>query len=293
MIKSMTAYGRGECSLEDTLYIAEARSLNHRYMDIILRLPKNFLVLEKDLKTLIATKIRRGRIEVYMEMQYQGGDLPYELELNGSLAESYINTFEDLAKLTGRDEKVPLEVLWQMKDVISAKPAKMDMAQVEQGFQDALLQSINALDEMRRKEGDAIEADFLDRVTLLGRYLDKVEQSAPLLITAYQKRLTDNIGRMLEDMSIDENRLVQEVAFFAEKTDITEEIVRMKSHLGQFREYLSEDDVVGRKLDFLIQEINREVNTIGSKTADSVVSKTVVEMKAELEKLREQVQNIE
>ncbi len=289
----MTAYGRGEFRLEETLFIAEIRSLNHRHLDIILRIPKKFLLLEKDLKSLIASRIRRGRIEVFIEMQSQGGDTPYDLELNVPLAKSYLEIFNQLAEQLGLDQEIQIESLWQMKDVIITKPAEVDMEQVKHGLQEALIQALDPLEAMRAREGEAIEADFQKRLALLAQYLDDVEKRAPELVEEYRNRLKDNLDRMLKDVAVDESRLVQEIALFADKSDITEEIVRTRSHLGQFREYMSEDDTVGRRLDFLIQEINREVNTIGSKTPDPFASKVVVEMKAELEKLREQVQNVE
>jgi uncharacterized protein (TIGR00255 family) len=169
----------------------------------------------------------------------------------------------------------------------------VDLEQVKHGFEEALVLALGTLDEMRNREGEAIEADFQKRIEDLGRYLDEVEKRAPDLVEEHRKRLKDNLDRMLADVAVDEDRLAQEVAFFAEKSDITEEVVRMRSHLAQFLEYMAVDDSVGRRLDFLIQEINREVNTMGSKTSDSFVSRVVVEMKAELEKLREQVQNVE
>jgi uncharacterized protein (TIGR00255 family) len=180
-----------------------------------------------------------------------------------------------------------------MKDVILAKPAEIDVEEVKSGFQGALSQALDMLDEMRLREGEAIEADFMKRIELLEQYVDEIDERAPNVVEEYRKRLKDNIHRMLDDVTVDESRIAQEVAFFAEKSDITEEVVRIRSHLGQFREYLSIDDALGRRLDFLMQEINREVNTVGSKASDSLSSKVVVEMKAELEKLREQVQNVE
>jgi len=289
----MTAYGRGEFQTGETLFVAEIRSLNHRYLDIILRIPKNFLVLEKDLKSLISSRIRRGRVEVYIEMQDQRGSLPYDLELNVPLAKSYFEIFSQLSDLFDLNQEMQLEALWQMKDVVMAKPAELDPEVVKRGFQEALGFALDPLDQMRRREGEAIETDFKNRIALLGGYLDEVEKRAPELVEGYRKRLKDNLDRMLGDVAVDETRLAQEIAFLADRSDITEEIVRIRSHLEQFLEYLSVDDPVGRRLDFLLQEINREVNTIGSKTSDSFASRIVVEMKAELEKLREQVQNVE
>ncbi|MBW1901504.1 MAG: YicC family protein [Deltaproteobacteria bacterium] len=293
MIRSMTAYGRGEYRLGDTLFVAEIKSLNHRYRDIVFRIPKKFLVLEKDLKSHISSRFRRGRIEVFIEMQSEGGDIPYDLEVNASLAKSYFEIFNQLAEQFGLDQEIQLDSLLQMKDVVVAKPADVDMERVKHGLQEALIQALDSLEAMRSREGETIEADFQERVALVGRYLDDVEKRAPDLVEEHRNRLKDNLDRMLKDVAMDESRLAQEVALFAEKSDITEEIVRTRSHLGQFREYMSLDDAVGRRLDFLIQEINREVNTIGSKTSDSFVARVVVEMKAELEKLREQVQNVE
>jgi len=293
LIRSMTAYGRGEYRSGDTLFVAEIKSLNHRYRDIVLRIPKKFLVVEKDLKSLISSRFRRGRIEVFIEIQSEGGAILYDLEVNTSLAKSYFEIFNQLADQFGLDQEIQLDSLLQMKDVVVAKPAEIDMEQVKHGLQEALVQALDPLEVMRSREGETIEADFQQRIALLGRYLDDVEKRAPDLVEEHRNRLEDNLNRMLKDVAMDESRLAQEVALFAEKSDITEEIVRTRSHLGQFREYMSQDDAVGRRLDFLIQEINREVNTIGSKTSDSFVARVVVEMKAELEKLREQVQNVE
>ncbi len=289
----MTAYGRGEHCLADMVFTAEIRCVNHRYLDIVLRMPKGLLAFEKDLKSRISSIIRRGRVDASIEMLSRGETMPYDLELNADLARSYYKMYNQVAELLGIDQEIRLESLVQMKDVIIQKPAQIDPDLVRQGSEEALAQALPPLDEMRRREGKAIEADFLNRISLLEKYLDEVEEQAPELVNTYRNRLNSNLARMLDDVNLDEARLAQEVALFAEKSDITEEIVRFRSHLAQFREYLKTDDLVGRRLDFLLQEINREVNTIGSKATDSRISMKVVEMKAELEKLREQVQNVE
>ena len=293
MIKSMTAYGRSEYHLGDTLFIAEIRSLNNRYRDIILRIPKNYQALEKELKSVISSRIRRGRIEVSVQLVNNGEESPYGLELNMPLVNSYFKIFNQLAKNLGLDQEIQLDSLCQMKDVILFKSEEGDVEKLRTGFQQVLEQVLDSLDVMRIKEGEAIEADFLKRLNLLEEYVNKVGNRAPSLVEEYRKRLKDKIDRILKDMTLDDIRLAQEVALFAERSDITEELVRIRSHLKQFREYLSMDDTIGRRLDFLIQELNREVNTLSSKASDSFISKVVVEMKAELEKLREQVQNVE
>lgn len=293
MIKSMTAYGRSEYLLGDTLFVAEIRSLNNRYRDIILRIPKNYQALEKELKTIIASRIRRGRVEVSVQIVNNGEESPYSLKLNMPLVNSYFKIFNQLAKNLGLDQEIQLDSLCQMKDVILFKSEEGDVEKLRTGFQQVVEQGLDSLDVMRIKEGEAIEADFLERLNLLEEYFNEVGNRAPSLVEEYRKRLKDKIDRILKDMTLDDIRLAQEVALFAERSDITEEIVRIRSHLKQFREYLSMDDAIGRRLDFLIQELNREVNTLSSKASDSFISKVVVEMKAELEKLREQVQNVE
>lgn len=289
----MTAYGRGESSKDDTLYIVEARALNHRYLDIILRVPKNFLAIEKDLKAMVSSRIKRGHIEVFCEIQNHGGDTTGSPYLNEAMAGAYLEAFNQMAKALGVEQKMDLNTLFQMKDVIIARPAQIDNDTVKACLEEALNKALDQIEAMRLREGDIIEADFQKRLSVLGQYLEEIKKRTPELVEEYRKRLKDNIARMLNDIELDEMRIAQEVALLAEKSDITEETLRIDSHLGQFRQYLSSGDPVGRRLDFLIQEINREVNTVGSKISDPLVSRLVVEMKAELEKLREQVQNVE
>jgi uncharacterized protein (TIGR00255 family) len=180
-----------------------------------------------------------------------------------------------------------------MRDVILYKPHDVDIDEARPAVQEVIGLALDSLDKMRLAEGQAIEADFLKRLKLIETYLDDIEDRAPTMVEAYQERLKEKMHKISQDIELDESRLMQEVAIFADRCDITEEIVRLRSHLKQFQNYLSVDDSIGRRLDFLIQEINREVNTISSKTFDSSISAKVVEIKGELEKLREQVQNVE
>lgn len=293
MVKSMTAYGRAEYESGDSIFVAEIRSFNHRYRDIVLRVPKNFQALEKDLKSIISSRINRGRIEVSIQAENNGEESQYELELNEPLVGSYIKIFNELSEQFGIEQKIQPESFCQMRDVILVKPQVFDVEKVRSGFQEVVKQALDDLDVMRIKEGEAIEVDFLERLDMVANLVDEVDKRRPDLVEEYREKLRRKINSILEDMTVDEGRLAQEVALFAERSDITEEIVRIRSHLKQFREYLCENDSIGRRLDFLIQEINREVNTIGSKAADALISKAVVEMKSELEKIREQVQNIE
>lgn len=293
MIKSMTAYGRGEVQTEENLFVAEIRSVNHRYRDITIRMPKAFQVLEEELKGILSSRIRRGRIEVSIQLQNGGEETAYNLELNLPLVKSYCKIFDQLSEELGVEKKPEIETVCQMKDVILVQPDAVDVDKVKPGFEAVLAKALDAYEAMRVREGKAIETDFENRLSLLETYLDQIVARAPGVVEAYRNKLRDNVRRMMEDVVVDEVRLAQEVAFFAERSDITEELVRIRSHLNQFRDYLSVDDALGRRLDFLLQEINREVNTISAKASDALISGLVVEMKAEIEKLREQVQNVE
>ena len=293
MIKSMTAYGRGECRQGDMLFVAEIRSLNNRHRDIVMRLPKKFQALEKDIRSLVFSRVRRGRLDVSIQTENGGEEVPYSLELNVPLVSSYLRIFKQLAEEFGLDQEIRVESLCQMKDIILFRPEDVDLEKARSALLDALNQALDSLDIMREREGKAIESDFLKRLDLLEKYTDEISGRVPELVEGYRNHLNDKIQNILKDVAVDENRLVQEVAFFAERSDITEELVRIRSHLEQFHKYLSLDDALGRRLDFLIQESNREVNTLSTKASDAFISKIVVEMKAELEKLREQVQNVE
>jgi uncharacterized protein (TIGR00255 family) len=293
LIKSMTAYGRSEHHQGEWVFIAELKSLNNRYRDIILRIPKTLQPFEDEIRSQISSKIRRGRVEVSIQMGTNGGEGDYQLELNVPLVKSYFQIFKRLEEGFGLSEKVSPEALCQMKDVILFTPPDVEVDEVRPGLRAVLGLALESLDKMRIEEGRAIEGDFLKRLKLIEGYLDDIGESAPKIVEEYRKRLREKIQKISETMELDESRLIQEVAIFADRCDITEEIVRFRSHLKQFRDYMSRDDSIGRRLDFLIQEINREINTIGSKANDSSISSKVVEIKAELEKLREQMQNVE
>lgn len=293
MIRSMTAYGRGEVQHGDHLFMAEIRTINHRYRDVNLRLPKEAQSLEGDLKNRIAARIRRGRIDAVLQLTRNGQEAPYELELNVPLMRAYLKIVNQLSEQFGVAPEITAESLLQMKDIILYQPVRLDEDLLRRGFDDALTRALDALDEMRLKEGQTLVADFRERLAAIEDYAHRTAARQPALVEEYRRRLKESLQRLLEAPVVDEVRLAQEVAFMAERADFTEETVRIRSHLEQFRAYLEQDEPQGRRLDFLLQELNREVNTMGSKASDAAVAKMVVEMKAELEKLREQVQNVE
>ncbi|MCJ7594569.1 MAG: YicC family protein [Desulfobacterales bacterium] len=293
MIKSMTGYGFGEFTLGEKRFTAEIKSVNNRHRDIIVRLPKALQALEDEIRSRVSSRIKRGRIEVFIQIEKEGGEAEYDLELNLPLVRSYFRIFGQLSDEFGVEEGISPGELCQMRDVIVMKPKEVALDEARQGIGEALMGALDSCDGMRMQEGRAIEEDFLQRLKVIETYVNEIEVTGPVVVEEYRKRLKDKIARISQDMEIDDMRMVQEVAFFADRCDITEEIVRARSHFQQFRHYLSADDEVGRRLDFLLQEINREVNTMSSKSSDSSISGKTVEIKAELEKIREQVQNVE
>jgi uncharacterized protein (TIGR00255 family) len=292
MLKSMTAYGRAELIQSDLEYIVEIRSVNHRYREIALRLPQSLLAFEDTVKSLVSERVKRGRIDISVQLK-GNGDKGMMLELNLPVVKAYMEIFNRLKHELGSKQSLDLSLFSQIKDAIIIRQNGMDLERIEPGLRAAIDEAFDSWEEMRINEGKAIENDFLERLDTIRCYVDEIRQRAEQASTFYRDKIIQRINKLRESVEINEDRLMQEVAFMAEKADITEELTRIESHLAQFTKYMAQDDAVGRRLDFLLQEINREVNTIGSKAADSLISHLVVEIKAELEKLREQTQNVE
>ena len=292
MIKSMTAYGRAESTKDNLEYIVEIRTLNYRYREIILRLPQCLQPFEERVKSIVSSRLKRGRIEVSVQMK-GNGDRGFKLELNRPLAKAYADILSELTKELGVNQPIDLSMFSQLKDIIIIKQDNIDSEELWSDAKDVLEKALLSLETMRNAEGEALERDFVERIGIIEKYIGDIRNRSRETLKLYGDKLRQRIQKLIEDVDINEDRLMQEVAFMIEKSDITEELIRLESHLEQFKGYMDKDDVVGRRLDFLLQEINREVNTIGSKASDSLISQFVVEIKAELEKLREQVQNIE
>ncbi len=293
MLKSMTGFGRGEAVLNGRRFIAEIKTVNNRHRDLFVRLPRTLQAIEDEVRSQVSAVINRGRVEVTLQMEKEGVELEYDLQLNLPLVRSYLRIFNQLNEEFGLEGKVRAEDLCQMKDVLLLKPEELDLAAARDAFRLALSQALEACDSMRVQEGKALEEDFLKRLALIEDHLNEVQNRAGLVVEDYKRRLRQRVEHVAQGMPIDENRLMQEIAIFADRCDITEELVRARSHLEQFSSYLSSADSVGRRLDFLLQEINREITTMSSKASDSGISARGVEIKAELEKVREQVQNVE
>jgi uncharacterized protein (TIGR00255 family) len=288
----MTGFGRIERDVDGKKIVVEIRSFNHRYRDTVIKLPRKYAILEERAKGLISSYINRGRVEI--SVQVNGGISPGErLELDMDLARSYLHVLTRLKEELSISGDVSLECMIGLKDIVTLKEEGEDIEYVWEVLRVPLEQALSTVEQMRIEEGGALRDDLVNRLTIIDRVLGEIKDRSPSIVLDYQNRLWQRIKSHVGDVDIDQNRLAQEVAYFAERSDITEEIVRSQSHLSQFRKMLDHDQPIGRKLEFLLQELNREVNTIGAKAQDALISQKVVDVKSELEKLREQVQNIE
>jgi uncharacterized protein (TIGR00255 family) len=291
----MTGYGRAEAVLGGRKYVVEIKSLNHRYLELSLRIPANLLPLEMEIKKKINEHLIRGKIDITIRREtYSGIEGSRLLEVNLPLVKNYYDLLIQLKDLFNLKEDITLDMMAGLKDVfIPLETLEDEITVLWEGLAGVLSNAIAALIDMRQKEGEVLGQDLKARLYLINEHLDEIDARAPQIVLEYQKRLVARIRELMDGMVIDESRLSQEVAIMAEKSDITEEIVRFRSHIKQFLEMLKSPEAIGRKVDFLIQEMNREVNTIGSKSSDAQVSCHVIEIKSELAKLREQVQNLE
>jgi len=294
MIRSMTGYGRAESALTGKKLVVEIKSLNHRNMESSIRLPVFLAPMEVGIKKRVGERISRGRVEVNIRIDSDsganGGD---NLEANLPLISSYYSLMTGLKEKFNLSDEITLSTLVNLKGSIYNSEVEIDPEEAWDTIRKALDDSIDSLICMKEDEGRLLYEDFVARLDIVSVYMKELESRIPQVADDYQKRLSERIRELADGMECDESRLIQEVAIMAEKSDITEEIVRFKSHIKQFGEMLDSDTAIGRKMDFLFQEMHREINTIGSKSNDLAISGNVIEIKTELAKLREQVQNIE
>ena len=292
MIKSMTGYGKYEASSESGRIIVEIRSVNHRYSELTVKLPRTLLALENIVRKTVAERIKRGKIEVYIQQEgvAAAGGLP---TVNIPLAKAYYEAFSRMKEALGLYDPVPLALIAAQKDLLVTQENGVTGEDLHDTLIDAVRGAVENLDAMRSREGGALLEDLQARRNLLSGLVERIKGRTPLAVAENLARYKTRVMQLAGDSGVDEGRLAQEVALMAERWDINEELVRFNSHLKQFDETLEIIEPIGRKLDFLIQELNREVNTIGSKANDAEITSFIVELKAELEKIREQVQNIE
>ncbi|NLV75731.1 MAG: YicC family protein [Tissierellia bacterium] len=293
MIKSMTGFGRGESIDGAYSFSVEIRSVNHRYNDIIVKMPKHINYLEEKIKAYIKGKINRGRVEVNICFEYID-DAALDVKVDIPLAKAYRDALDKLTDELNIEDDVNLCNLLNFPDIIKTERKDLNEDKIWNCLRFAIEEALNGVMDMRVKEGLVLKSDLETQLNSMYDIINKIEDRSSLVVTEYKNKLESRIKEILDiDCNIDEERLAYEVAFFADRSDINEEIIRLKSHIKQFLNSLTEKEPVGRKLDFIIQEMNREINTIGSKANDVLISNHVVAIKSQLEKMREQVQNIE
>ncbi|MEE9288669.1 MAG: YicC/YloC family endoribonuclease [Bacteroidota bacterium] len=292
MISSMTGYGHGEVSEGEITATAEVRSVNSRYLDVTARLPRTLALRETDLKEVVRGKIARGKINILVSVKRESMAGP-PLKVNAAAARIYYRLLNDLRKAVKLTEKVKLEHLLRFSDILEADAADASDQKEWSVVEEATVRALDEMVRMRLNEGKELKKDLEGRIGQLGQIIDQIDTLSRARLPGERDRMRDRVRQILENGEVDEQRLEQEIVFLAEKLDITEECVRFRSHNKFFMEALRNDEATGRRLNFLIQEMNREVNTVGSKVNDAALAHLVVQMKEELERVREQLQNIE
>lgn len=292
MIKSMTGYGRGQAQRDNLSFTVEIKAVNHRYADINIKAPRLITPFESQIKKQVGAVLKRGKIDIYVT-QNNNAQATVKPVVNKNLAAAYLEALQDIRDLEGVSGDVPLEYLASLPDVVKLEDVSIVEEEISSCLEAALADALNAIVGMRAIEGAATGVDMVERLVLLKEMLTGIEAQAVTVPLEWQRKLNERLARLQNGAEMDPQRVAQEIAIFADRCDISEELVRFRSHLEQFSELLNQDEPVGRQMDFLVQELNREANTMGSKSNDATLTRYVVGLKSELEKIREQVQNIE
>ncbi len=293
MIHSMTGFGRAQQDGEDLQITLEMKSVNHRYLDIVIKAPRLLMGLEEQIKSRVKEQISRGRVEIYINYS-ESGTQGVVVEPNDALISAYADAYREVAVRYNLNQVLEISDFSRLPDAFSVRSLQRTDEELAAVLMPAVDEALERLVSMRRREGETLVRDLRDRIRSLREQLDGLMERAPEISRDYKDKMIERIQELIgPEVRLDEERLITEAAIFADKTNVTEEIVRMRSHFDQFEALLEEDGSVGRKLDFLMQELNREVNTIGSKSPDQSIASLVIEMKSEVEKIREQVQNLE
>lgn len=292
MLKSMTGYGRAQKVLNGRDILVEIRSVNHRYFECNSRIPRAYNYIDEKLKARLKQKIARGKVDVSVTVNnIEGRDS--EIAVNIGSAEGYVNALRSISEELKIADDLTLSKLIKLPDIFNVQKTPDDEEQVWDDVAQVADEALESFVNMRETEGEKLRADVLEKTDIILEMVGKVETLSPQTVENYRNRLQQKLSEILESKDIDQQRIVTEAAIFAEKIAVDEETVRLRSHIAQFRELVDSSESIGRKLDFIVQEMNREVNTIGSKAQDLSITRLVVDMKAELEKIREQIQNIE
>ena len=291
MIKSMTGFGRAKIEKEAKEYIVEIKTVNHKYNDIAIKIPKTISYLEENIKKLISKEIHRGKVEVYISFTNNSTE-GMNIKINTEIAKLYIQELRQLAKEAGIAENINLMEITKLPDVLNIQNETEDKT-IEEELTLAVNQAIGSLLTMRKNEGEKMAVDLRKRIEILSEKIDKISGLSTGLVEEYVVKLEARIKELLSTDVVDQNRLAQEIVIYSDKCSIEEEITRLRSHFVQFNNLLDQEMPVGKKLDFIVQEMNRETNTIGAKANKLEITNLVVDMKTEIENIREQIQNIE
>ena len=292
MIRSMTGYGSAKGSCQGLAISVELKSVNNRYLDCSVRLPRGFLFAEEAVKTAVQQHISRGKVDVYVNIDTDSSDAVV-VKVNRALADGYVEAVRQLAEAYQLDGTLSALSLGRMPDVLSVEKRDADAEAVSAAIAEITEQALTEYDAMRDREGRKLHDDIAGRLVTIEDYIAQVERRSPETVNEYRQRLYRKMTEVLENTALDEQRILLEAGIFADKIAVDEETVRLRSHIAQMRGMLETGSPIGRKMDFLVQEFNRESNTIGSKCSDSAITKIVIELKSEIEKIREQIQNIE
>lgn len=293
MIKSMTGYGRAREIRNKRDITIEVRSVNNRYLDCTVKMPRMYAFAEDALKQRVQQAVSRGKVDVFVTVDASAADVA-KVTVNRELAAQYVKALQELAEICGTNhDKTSPEQLARFPDVLTVTKVDEDLDTVTDDLCAVLDAALVAYNQMRAAEGEKLAEDIENRLTSIEQYTSQVETRSPETVTEYRAKLTARMQEILQSTTIDEQRILTEAAIYADKVAVDEETVRLRSHVAQLRTMLQSDEPIGRKMDFLIQEVNRESNTIGSKCNDVAIAEVVVGLKADVEKMREQVQNVE
>ena len=292
MIKSMTGYGRAEEIINGYAVTVEIKSVNHRYFEFSSRTPRAYGFLDEKLKSYLQKEISRGKIDCFVQIEALE-EAEVVVNLNLSLAKGYLDAYKALSEEFSLDNDIKVSTLSRNSDIFSIHKAQADEDAVWDVVRTALEKALEKFIDMRLHEGERLRDDVLSRADNILKDVEFIEERSPQTVIEYNEKLLKRMQSVLEDVHVDEQRLLTEAAIFADKIAVAEETVRLRSHIAQLREFFESSEAIGRKLDFLVQEINREANTIGSKAQDVEIARRVINIKSEVEKIREQIQNIE
>ena len=292
MIKSMTGYGSAKGTVEDLEIRVELKSVNNRYLDTSVRLPRSFLFAEEMVKSLVQNHISRGKVDVFINVDSSAaGDMT--VKVNEALLKGYVDAIRHIAAEYDLSDDLTAQSVSRFPDVLTVEKKDLDAEAISAGMEKIVEEALKDFDAMRTREGEKLRDDVLTRLGTIRGLVETVEEKAPETVAAYRRRLEQKMAEVLGTAGIDENRILAEAAIFADHIAVDEETVRLRSHMAQLTGMINGNSPTGRKIDFLIQEFNREANTIGSKCQNSEIAHVVVDLKSEIEKIREQIQNIE